>query len=275
VPAVPLRVLALDFDGVISDSAPEAFLVALRTFAGLRPGCTVADSAAAFAGAAAPAVGALRGSPLYQPFLALMPLGNRAEDYGVVLSALGAGTPVPDQAAYDALRDRHDPAWLADFHRRFYEERHALAASDPTGWLRLMPPYRELLPLLRRWAGAVELAIATARDRRSVEALLRAYGIGDVFAPERILDKQTGVAKTAHLAELRTRCAVEFKQITFVDDKVSHLDGAAALGVRCGFATWGYNGPREMRQAEQRGHLVCGIRDVERQVFGGELRPCR
>jgi hypothetical protein len=31
------KLVALDFDGVIADSAPEAFVVAARTFAGLRP----------------------------------------------------------------------------------------------------------------------------------------------------------------------------------------------------------------------------------------------
>jgi phosphoglycolate phosphatase-like HAD superfamily hydrolase len=269
-----MRVLALDFDGVISDSAPEAFLVALRTFAELRPDSTVAAAAAAFPGPAAPDPRALTGAPLYEPFLALMPLSNRAEDYAVMLSALESGAPVPDQAAYDALRARHAPGWLDAYHRRFYAQRQALADRDPKGWLRLMPPFPELLPLLRRWSGAVELAIATAKDHRSVAALLRAYGIEDVFAPDRILDKQTGVAKTAHLAELRVRCALEFKQITFVDDKVSHLDGAAALGVRCGLAAWGYNGPREMRQAQERGHLVCGLTDVEQKLFGGAV-PCR
>jgi phosphoglycolate phosphatase-like HAD superfamily hydrolase len=266
-----MRVLALDFDGVIADSAPEAFLVALRTFAELRPRSAAAGAAAAFAGAAAPEPDALRSSPVYDPFLALLPLANRAEDYGVMLSALETGTPVPDQAAYDALRDGHAAAWLDDYHQRFYRQRHALAEADPPGWLRLMPPYPELLAVLRRRAGDVELAIATAKDRRSVAALLRRYGIDDLFPAERILDKQTGVAKTAHLAALRGRCGVEFKQITFVDDKLNHLDGAAGLGVRCGLAAWGYNGPRETQQAEARGYLVCGLADVERKLFDGEV----
>ena len=34
--------LALDFDGVISDSAPEAFVVALRTWVALREGTSLA-----------------------------------------------------------------------------------------------------------------------------------------------------------------------------------------------------------------------------------------
>ncbi len=42
-----MHVLALDFDGVISDSAPEAFVVALRTFAALSPGTALATEAAA------------------------------------------------------------------------------------------------------------------------------------------------------------------------------------------------------------------------------------
>jgi phosphoglycolate phosphatase-like HAD superfamily hydrolase len=269
-----MHVLALDFDGVIADSAPEAFLVALRTFAGMRPGSALACAASSFPGPSAPEPGALREAPLYAPFLALMPLTNRAEDYGVVLSALESGSPPRDQAAYDALRRDHPAAWLDDYHRRFYVERHGLAESDPEGWLRLMPPYPALLPVLRRRAADAALALATARDRRSVSALLRAYGIGDLFAPERILDKQAGVSKTEHLAELRARCRVEFKQITFVDDKVSHLDGAARLGVRCVLATWGYNGPREMRQARERGHRVCGLAEAERTLFGEAPGRC-
>ena len=49
-----MRLLALDFDGVISDSAPEAFVVALRTFCELRPGSGLAADAAAIDGPGAP-----------------------------------------------------------------------------------------------------------------------------------------------------------------------------------------------------------------------------
>ena len=36
-----MELLALDFDGVISDSAPESWLVTLRTYAELRPEASV------------------------------------------------------------------------------------------------------------------------------------------------------------------------------------------------------------------------------------------
>jgi phosphoglycolate phosphatase-like HAD superfamily hydrolase len=263
-----VRVLALDFDGVISDSAPEAFVVALRTFVELSPGSALDAEAAAFAASEAPALAAVRRSALYAPFLELMPLGNRAEDYAVVLTALGEGRPVADQVAYDALRSVHDPDWLQSFHRRFYEVRDALSEADPQGWSRLMAPYAPLLPVLRRRAQDAELAIATAKDRRSVGALLALYGIDALFDGSPILDKETGVGKSAHMEHLRRHFGVDFPDITFVDDKVNHLDGVAPLGVRCGLAAWGYNGEREVQQARKRGYLVCQLEDVEAQLFG-------
>ena len=58
-------------------------------------------------------------------------------------------------------------------------------------------------------------------------------------------------------------------EITFVDDKVNHLDAVAPLGVRCALAAWGYNGPREHRLARSHGHLLCTLDDVEAQLFEG------
>ena len=106
-----LRLLALDFDGVISDSAPESFLVAVRTFRELRPAGRLDAELARIAqggGDRAPAREEVSAHPLYAAFLELMPLGNRAEDYGVILAALEAGARIADQAGYDAWRDGLD-----------------------------------------------------------------------------------------------------------------------------------------------------------------------
>ncbi|HEX5066528.1 MAG TPA: hypothetical protein VFY49_10455 [Myxococcota bacterium] len=263
-----MRVLALDFDGVISESAPEAFVISLRTFAALRPRSPLAAEAAKLDGRAAPDPAAVRASPLYAPFVEAMPLGNRAEDYAVILRALEAGTPLPDQASYDRLRGAQDEAWLERFHARFYAERDALSESDPDGWRALLPAYAGFLAVLRRRADDAALAIATAKDARSVAALLARYGVADLFRAGLVLDKETGTSKTAHLEALHARTGVPYPEITFVDDKVNHLDRVAPLGVRCALAAWGYNGPRERALAREHGHLVCRLEDVEQKLYG-------
>ena len=247
-----MKLLALDFDGVLSDSAREAFAVACQTYGELHPDSSLrrADEAS-----------------LWRAFLELMPLGNRAEDYATALAAIDAGVELPDQAAYDAYRDAQDPDWLRAFHRRFYQVRAAFSESDRDAWLALLGPYPPVIELLRRRAGDCEYAIASAKDRASVAILLAHYGVADLFAPELIVDKDSGVTKDAHIERLAGLCGLDFAEITFVDDKVNHLDTVAPLGARCALAAWGYNGPREHRLAVERGHLLCTLEDVERQLF--------
>ena len=259
-----MKLLALDFDGVISDSAPECFVVGLRTYLDLE---SDSQLLLAFRENGAPGRDRVEGDPLYPPFVDLMPLGNRAEDFGIAFRALEAHVTLPDQASYDAFRSEVSEEWLHAFHRRFYEVRSALAGEDANGWQQLMGTYPEFLAILRRRAADVELAIATAKDRVSVQTLLRSYRIDDLFPAERLLDKETGENKTAHLKGLQASFGCEFSEITFIDDKVNHLDSVASLGVRCALAAWGYNGDREVEAAQSRGYLVCTLANVEAQLF--------
>lgn len=248
-----MKLLALDFDGVISDSAPECFRVACATWRTLEPGSPLLEGDA---------------EALRAPFLALMPLGNRAEDFGIALRILEAGARVESQEEYDAFRARLDPGWIRTFHKRFYRERAALAEADRAAWLAEMGPYPDVVAALHRLAGRVELAIATAKDRRTVRVLLGEYGLAGLFPEGRVHDKETGVSKAAHLETLSRDLGIGFEAITFVDDKVNHLDAVAPLGVRCMLAGWGYNGPREHRLAAERGYEVADLPDFEARVLG-------
>ena len=106
-----MKVLALDFDGVISHSATESFVVALRTYTAMRPDSGLVASAGDLRDAPRDTV---RQHPVYCRFVELMPLGNRAEDFGIALLALEAGVSLRDQAAYDDYFDSLDPAFAVD-----------------------------------------------------------------------------------------------------------------------------------------------------------------
>jgi len=252
-----MKALVMDFDGVVSDSAREAFIVAVRTYIDLRPESSVR-----------PADADAGSHDLFGSFMDLMPLGNGAADYGAILTALEAGANPPDQPSYDAFRAGLDPDWLESYVHRFYEVRSAMAEADPEGWRGLMRPFAPLLELLRRRAGGgVTYAIATAKDGGSVEVLLRDYGIADLIPVDLVVDREAGPRKSAHLERLREKLDLDPGAMTFIDDKVNHLDTVAPLGVRCALAAWGYNGARERELAVERGYLVCELEDVERKLF--------
>jgi phosphoglycolate phosphatase-like HAD superfamily hydrolase len=260
-----MKVLALDFDGVISDSAAESFAVALRTYVQLRPDSRLDELAREIA---ASSPGALRANRVYRDFLELMPLGNRAEDFAVALDIIESGAAVSTQADYDARFEAWPTSDRDAFHERFYQERQRLSEADRAGWLALLDPYPAIIDLLWRRAPDVTLALATAKDHRTVKILLERYGLSPLLPDERILDKESGPSKRAHLAALSHRLDVDYAEITFMDDKVNHLEGVASLGVRCVLAGWGYNGQRERTRAEEQGFLVCDLSDVERTLFG-------
>jgi phosphoglycolate phosphatase-like HAD superfamily hydrolase len=211
-----------------------------------------------------------RSDALYATFTELLPLGNRAEDFGVSLKAVENDLEISDQEQYDAFFGSIDSDWLASFHREFYDARSRLRKADTEAWLGLHLPYPDLAALLRGHRGRTKPAVATAKDARSVQLLLEHLGYEGVFDPELILDKETGVEKTHHLRALRERTGSDFNNITFVDDKVNHLVKVATLGVRPVLAGWGFNTPREHARARDLGYAVATLDDAETVLFEGE-----
>jgi phosphoglycolate phosphatase-like HAD superfamily hydrolase len=264
-----MRALALDFDGVLCDSAREAFTTAVRTYARITPDSRLAGSILTRGPRNGTGSIDLSGDPAFATFERLMPLGNRAEDFGVALLAMELGMAVPDQSAYDAFYASLETSWRERFHEQFYATRERLRAEHLDEWLELHSEYPPFSALLRRAAGRTPLAIATAKDAASLDVLLGHLGVADLFPLELRLDKETGIHKTVHLRALAERLQIALGEITFVDDKVNHLERVAPLGVRPVLAGWGHNSTREHARAEQLGFAVAGLDTAEAVLFGG------
>lgn len=264
-----MRVLAFDFDGVLCDSSREVFVVAVDTFSVLEPRAELLGVLGPLREEALAGGDRFRNHEAYRRFSDLLPLGNRAEDFGVALRAIEASQAISDQAGYDAFYAELPAAWRDLFHRGFYEARTRLREADPDRWLALHLPYPELVGALERHRGGVLPSVATAKDSRSVRLLLAELGLTGVFETRLLLDKETGIEKTVHLRELQRRTGVDFDDITFVDDKLNHLIKVEPLGVRCVLAGWGFNTDRERVAARRLGFEVAQLDDLDRTVFKG------
>jgi FMN phosphatase YigB (HAD superfamily) len=207
-------------------------------------------------------------TPEFEAFTDLLPLGNRAEDFGVAFRAMDLGIRLVDQESYDDFYCSLDEGWRSEYHHRFYLRRAELQDSDSDAWLRLHATYPPFIDVLRRRSTDVHIAIASAKDATSVRLLLDAFGIADLFGPGSILDKETGVHKTDHMRRLRSGLGVTFQEITFVDDKINHLIRVGELGVRPVLAGWGFNTEREHQTAERMRIRVATLDTFENDVFG-------
>jgi phosphoglycolate phosphatase-like HAD superfamily hydrolase len=265
-----MHILALDFDGVLCDSSREVFVVAVDTYAGLEPDSALLGQLKPLRDHAAGGGYEHLETKIYRRFRDLLPLGNRAEDFGVSLRAIEKDVAISDQEAYDVFYREIGRPWLDLFHRRFYECRGDLREKNLEKWLRLHLPFPGFADTLRKHKDRTLLAVATAKDARSVRLLLDELGFDGVFDAELILDKETGVEKTHHLRVLHERTGAEFEDITFVDDKVNHLVKVAELGVRLVLAGWGFNTDREHELAHELGFEVADLETADEVLFRGE-----
>lgn len=250
----PRAILALDFDGVICDSAQEVFQTALEAWSDASPGSRLPNDVT-------------RRPESRRAFERLVPFGNRAEDFGVALHILSAGLEVSTQEDYNQTRERLGSQWLDRFHHTFYRIRHRLRADDPERWLGLHRTYPSFIEVLERNQRHTTLAVVTAKDGDSVRRLLKHFAIDRLFPDELILDKETGLAKTSHLRMLAERLGCNLAQIAFVDDKLNHLVTTAPLGVKGVLATWGHNTPREHNAAREAGFVVATLDTAESILF--------
>ena len=264
-----MHVLALDFDGVLCNSSREVFVVAVDAYCRQEPASPLLDDLRRLRDDTLAGGSGYLDDPVVRSFSDLLPLGNRAEDFGVALHAVESGRTIGDQAGYDEYFATHERDWLESFHHRFYEARRLLRADDLGAWLGLHLPYPSLAETLRKHPPDTELAVATAKDARSVSLLLDELGMADLFGADLILDKETGVEKTHHLRALQDRLDIGFDDITFVDDKVNHLLSVVGLGIRPVLAGWGLNTPREHAVARALGYEIATLDTAGAVLFPG------
>ena len=182
-----MGILALDFDGVVCDSMREIMAVATQAYLRLEPDASVVRDLAQ------------RGEddPRFRAFRQLVPLGNRAEDFGIALAALQNSLAIATQEEYDRYRQTFDAHWIQTYHRVFYRCRRELVDASPERWLALHRPIASFLELLKAHASRQTYAIATSKDGASVRRLLDDFGVRELFRTEPIFDKETGSSTTS------------------------------------------------------------------------------
>ena len=255
------QLLALDFDGVISDSLLEAYLLTWRIAGKIDPqlegaGIRIPDL---------DNIHAFRDEHRehWESFSRMVPFGNRAEDYLVIQRAVHQGKSIVTQEEFNSFCKTLEPGQMEEFHEEFYRERYHFTEHHWNGWIALNKPYPGVSQAIEALSSRFELAVATSKDSRTVRSVLDSYGMGSLFGESRVLDKSMGGSKRAHLAAFRDKLNFTYGEMTFIDDKVAHLIDCADLGVRLYLAGWGYNSSQEEKLAASYDIPVLQIEELQ------------
>ncbi len=256
------QILVFDFDGVICNSIHDSLMTAVNSYIQFVPehrlpldGPLKADAVFGFEKAH---------PEFFERFSRLMPMGNFAQDYFVFLSIIENDTSgkVMDQAGFDAFKRAIPEETLSSYQDLFYRVRQSMQENEPEAWASRLPTFPGIPESIRSLSQRYLCAIATSKDYRSVDMLLRHYGLRDYFQTENILDKDFAASKRDHLIRFHQEHHIPFPAIHFIDDKVLHLVKVKDLGVHAYLSTWGFNTEQEHEMARKEGIALLKLDDL-------------
>ncbi len=240
------KVIALDFDGIISDTENECYIICIPAFR--RMGEVIDDN-----------------PYVRSEFRKARPYVKHADCYYTVLKILQDPKASFDTISFSEfakIRNKNKERGK-EFHKLFYEERAKLQ-QNMNEWLKLNPSYSSIPKIIKNLMNMFHIVIVSAKDKKATKLLLESYGlhIGD----ENILAKEFSMDKRDQMRFISDKFHVAFDKIIFVEDNLEQLLTVKELGVKLILASWGYNTEEQKKETKKLGISVATIENFERIV---------
>ena len=255
------NVIALDFDGVICDSAAECVVSAYGAYVEARgdPFDPMASDTP---------------DHFRDGFYRMRPLIRDGRDYVMIMHLLDIGVEIEGQEEFDRALEARLPDLLGLFgvedgpglEAAFQKYRAGFRARDEAGWMDRNPLYGGMTRALEERGGEMGgVFVTTSKPGPVARGILEHNGF---YLPEgHVLGKDMvgrSPDKNVHMRLVTEATGASYPDIHFVDDQVAHLESAMGLGVNCYLAAYGYTTEKQVEKA--RG---LGIRVLMEGVLAG------
>ena len=235
-----MKILALDFDGVIVDSAWECLFVSYNAYFKVYK-----RKEKDFFG----------GEPFtfenwenikkrykkeVEHYRIMRPYIRGANDYGLIIKLIEEKKIIENQKEFDKYRKSVDFDFEA-FHQEFYKERDRIQELDFKAWFKLESAFPKITKDINKLLEeGTKIIIATSNRRRAIAQCFTPKYLGFEIKQEDILDKRFGEDKSEQMKHIVKSYNIKFEDIYFVDDQVNHLIQTRPLGVKVLLAGWSY-----------------------------------
>ena len=251
-----MKILALDFDGVIVDSVLDSLFVGHNAYLRLYgPG-----KKKYFGGKLFTFDNWEEAKKQHQEeikyYRTLRPYIRGATDYGLIQKLIEENKFVKNQEEFDNYRKAAKFDFEA-YEKEFYKERERLQNIDYRAWFNLEPPYPKVIEGIKKLLEEeTKIVIATSNRRKAIARTFTPEYFGFTIEPEGILDKRYGEYKSEQMKQIVKLYNVKFEEICFVDDQLSHLIQTRTLGVKVLLAGWSYATDIQKEEAQKQDILV-------------------
>ncbi len=229
-----MKYLALDFDGVISDSIKECLVTAFNAFSSQQGNSVFRTDISQF-------------SPEdIQTFERTRSFIRRGEDYVFLLKAAAEKVPIRSQIDFDTFTEGYES--LRSVYREcFYAQRLKLQSEYLEEWLNLNALYPNIETFLQKVHDPACIFIVTTKDLASVQLILNAHGIE--LSPDQLFQATKQYRKPQIINHILDEYQIASNQIVFIDDHADTIiEVSKKTDVLCYFAEWGYHSKVQLNQ---------------------------
>ena len=259
------NVIALDFDGVICDSAAECVVSAYGAYCQAK-----GDDFDPMASSV----------PDYfrDGFYRMRPLIRDGRDYVMILYLLDLKVPVADQEDFDREMERRQQDLFRLFgvdsgpglEAAFQKYRAGFRGRDEAGWMGRNRLYPGMIKALGERKGDFrDVFVTTSKPSTVAKGILEHKGFvlleGHILGKDRV---GSSPDKNVHMKLVSDAKNVSYADIHFIDDQVAHLESARSLGVSCYLAAYGYTTEKQINRAKELGMAVLEEGDLAGWMSG-------
>ena len=267
-----MKIIAIDYDGVIVDSIMDSLFVSHNAYLRLYG----AEHKQYFGGTLFTFQNWPEKKKKYaqriQEYRLLRPYIRMASDYGLIQKLMEEGRKIPNQQAFDHYREVTDFDFKR-YHDAFYQERMRLQQEDFQSWLKLVPPYYGIVTGIRRFiTEGYKVMIATSNRREIVARNFQPQYYNIPIRPKDILDHRFGSDKSMQMTYIHEQFATPYQDICFIDDQLAHLKQTRKLGIKPFLAGWSYATEQQKKEAKTLGMPVIRTEQVFYQMVRNYLK---
>lgn len=231
-----MKVIALDFDGVIADSAGGwAFF------------CRKAWENLGFNNV--PSVSLIKN---HRPFIS-----TAKDNYGLLL--LLSKNQKVSRAAVKQIAKKH-PEEAQKMADAFFSEKETFIKEDKDKFCDLYGPFKFIVPLLQELSKKENIYVVTSNRKSQVIDVLRRNKI-DV-KEQNILDSSISKNKSELINMVADREKIKATDILFIDDSLEHLKEVVPTGVQAALASWGFVLEEDLNEARKLGIMILDKKNI-------------
>ncbi len=251
-----MKILAVDYDGVIGDSALKSLFISHNAYCryfGSRVKSNFGGKLFTFDNWEEMKRKYKREMDYYRQLRSYVEFSS---DFFVIIKIIEEQIQINNQQEFIDYRNQLKFDYQF-FQAKFFEERDRWQKKDFEKWFSLSPVFKRVVQGIQKFLReGQKVVIATSNRRESIYPEFQPKYIGFTITLKDIFDKDFGQHKSEHMQAIAKRYGAKLNELYFVDDQLSYLMGTNVLGVNVFLAGWGYCTEKHKEEAKKEGITV-------------------